>query len=123
MIHMNAAMLEKINNLKDALANDERVLTLRSAEEAMEANEEVMKLSYQKDIAESSYNDALRHFDNSSNEVKLLQKNLFAAKSALEKHPAVRTYLAAYRDVRTLYEEINERIFAPFYERACEANK
>jgi hypothetical protein len=56
---MNAAMLEKIKNFKEALADDERVLALLNAEAAMEANEEVMKLAYLKDLAESSYNDAL----------------------------------------------------------------
>ncbi|MFA6644921.1 MAG: YlbF family regulator [Bacilli bacterium] len=120
MIHMNAAMLEKIKNFKEALADDERVLALLNAEAAMEANEEVMKLAYLKDLAESSYNDALRHYDSSSNEVKVAQKKLFAAKSDLEKHPLVRAYLLAYREVRILYEEINERLFAPFHEHVCE---
>lgn len=123
MILMNAILLNKINDLKDALASDERILALGRAEKAMEEDEEVMRLAYQKDQAETAFNDALRHFGESSTEVKSAQKNLFVAKSILEIHPLVRAYLLAYREVRILYEEINEKLFAPFREHSCEVHQ
>ncbi|MDY0345113.1 MAG: YlbF family regulator [Bacilli bacterium] len=120
---MNKTMLQKIENLKELLSNDERVLAMQLAEKQMEESEEVMKLAYQKDLAETSYNDALRHYGEQSKEVKESQKRLFIAKSELEKHHHVQAYLMAFREVRILYEEINEKLFVPFQEHICEGKK
>ena len=48
--------------LKDLLDNDERIVRLNKLEKQMNENEEVMALSYQKDLAVSSYSDALNHY-------------------------------------------------------------
>ena len=98
--------------LKDILSQDERVLLLNKLEEEMNANEEVMKLAYQKDVAVSNYSDVLNHFDENSKEAKDTHHEMFLAKEALDNHPLVRKYLKAYQEVRDLYFEINDILFS-----------
>ena len=97
--------------LKDLLDNDERIIRLNKLEKQMNENEEVMALSYQKDLAVSAYSDALNHFANDSEEIKKYQHELFLKKEALDNHPLVKSYLKAYSEVRDLYFQINEILF------------
>ena len=97
--------------LKDLLDNDERIIRLNKLENELNNNEEVMALSYQKDLAVSSYSDALNHFANNSEEMKKYQHELFLEKEALDNHPLVKSYLKAYSEVRDLYFQINEILF------------
>ena len=97
--------------LKDLLDNDERIIRLNKLENELNNNEEVMALSYQKDLAVSSYSDALNHFANNSEEMKKYQHELFLKKEALDNHPLVKEYLKAYSEVRDLYFQINEILF------------
>ncbi len=97
--------------LKDLLDNDERIIRLNKLENELNNNEEVMALSYQKDLAVSAYSDALNHFANDSKEIKQYQHELFLKKEALDNHPLVKSYLKAYSEVRDLYFQINEILF------------
>ena len=97
--------------LKDLLDNDERLIRLNKLENELNNNEEVMALSYQKDLAVSSYSDALNHFANNSEEMKKYQHDLFLKKEALDNHPLVKEYLKAYSEVRDLYFQVNEILF------------
>jgi len=97
--------------LKDLLDNDERIIRLNKLENELNNNEEVMALSYQKDLAVSAYSDALNHFANDSEEIKQYQHELFLKKEALDNHPLVKSYLKAYSEVRDLYFQINEILF------------
>lgn len=97
--------------LKDLLDNDERLIRLNKLENELNNNEEVMALSYQKDLAVSAYSDALNHFANNSEEIKEYQHELFLKKEALDNHPLVKEYLKAYSEVRDLYFQINEILF------------
>ena len=97
--------------LKDLLDNDERIIRLNKLENELNNNEEVMALSYQKDLAVSAYSDALNHFANDSEEIKKYQHELFFKKEALDNHPLVKSYLKAYSEVRDLYFQINEILF------------
>lgn len=97
--------------LKDLLDNDERIIRLNKLEKQMNENEEVMTLSYQKDLAVSAYSDALNHYANNSPEIKKYQHELFVKKEALDNHPLVKEYLKAYSEVRDLYFQINEILF------------
>ena len=97
--------------LKDLLDNDERIIRLNKLENELNNNEEVMALSYQKDLAVSSYSDALNHFANNSEEMKKYQHELFLKKEALDNHPLVKEYLKVYSEVRNLYFQINEILF------------
>ena len=97
--------------LKDLLDNDERLIRLNKLENELNNNEEVMALSYQKDLAVSAYSDALNYFANDSEEIKKYQHELFLKKEALDNHPLVKSYLKAYSEVRDLYFQINEILF------------
>ena len=97
--------------LKVLLDNDERLIRLNKLENELNNNEEVMALSYQKDLAVSAYSDALNHFANDSKEIKQYQHELFLKKEALDNHPLVKSYLKAYSEVRDLYFQINEILF------------
>ena len=97
--------------LKDLLDNDERIIRLNKLENELNNNEEVMALSYQKDLAVSAYSDALNHFANNSEEMKKYQHDLFLKKEALDNHPLVKEYLKAYSEVRDLYFQVNEILF------------
>ena len=109
------AMAKDIYNLtyelRDLLADDERLKRLNTLEEKMNNDQEVIALAYQKDVAASNYSDALNHFAEDSNEVKKAQKELYEKKLALDTHPLVREYLNAYKEVRDLYIEINALLF------------
>ena len=98
--------------LKDLLTNDPRIIRLNELEKKMNEDEEVMDLAYQKDLAVSSYSDALNHFAKDSEEVKKAQHDLHLKKEALDNHPLVREYLKAYSEVRDLYLNINDILFS-----------
>ena len=99
------------SELKEMLDNDERIIRLNTLEKELNNNEEVMALSYQKDVAVSSYSDALNHYAQNSEELKKYQHDLHLKKEALDNHPLVRSYLKAYSEVRDLYFQINEILF------------
>ena len=110
------AMSKDIYNLayelKELLANDERIKTLNSLEEKMNNDNQVIALAYQKDMACLNYSDALNHYAKESKEVKDAQKELHQKKLALDTNETVKVYLKAYSAVRDLYAEINEILFS-----------
>lgn len=97
--------------LKDTLMMDERIKRLNEVEEKMKNDKDVIALAYQKDLAVSSYSDALNHFSEDSKEVKEAHRNLYEKKLALDSHPLVREYLNAYKEVRDLYFQMNDILF------------
>ena len=99
------------SELKEMLDNDERIIRLNKLEKELNNNEEVMALSYQKDVAVSAYSDALNHYAQDSEELKKIQHDLHLKKEALDNHPLVRDYLKAYSEVRDLYFQVNEILF------------
>lgn len=111
---MDAALLESLENLKEAIDNDPRVLKINELDKKLNEDEEVMKLAYQKDMALLAYEDALKHFKDGSKEVSEAQKRLHEAKLSLDSHPLVKQYNEAYKEVRKLYEKINEVLFKRF---------
>lgn len=117
---MNDILFEKVNKLKESLASDSRVVLLNSLEKQIEKNEEVMVLSYKKDIALTAYEDAIRYFGENSKEAIEQRKLLADAKYNLDIHPLVKEYNLAYKEVRLLYEEINKELFYIFRTHRCE---
>jgi len=116
---MNQTLLEKLNLLKNALDNDERVILLNSLDKEISNNEEVMKLSYKKDVMVSEYEEASRHFSEGSKELEIAQKKLYEAKLVLDSHPLVVKYNKAYQEVRKLYENVNNELFKEFVKKDC----
>ncbi len=102
-----------VYNLKEALANDSRIIHLNELEKKMNNDDSVMALAYQKDIASSRYGDMFTIYSNEEvDEVKNARDELIKAKSLLYMHPLVREYLEAFQKVRTIYQDINKNIFA-----------
>ncbi|HOZ02513.1 MAG TPA: YlbF family regulator [Bacilli bacterium] len=100
-------------SLKEALANDPRIILLNELEKKMNNDDSVMALAYQKDIASSRYGDMLTIYSNEEvDEVKNARDELIKAKSLLYMHPLVKEYLDAFQAVRSIYQNINKNIFA-----------
>ena len=105
-------LYQKVEELKDLLKKDERIIKLLEAEKRINESEEVQLLSYKKDIASSEYSDILNHYSRDSEEANKYQKKLYEAKKALDEHPLVKEYMKHYIEVRDLYNEINDILFS-----------
>ena len=108
---MNSSLNEKIITLKESIDNDPRVIRLNELDKKLSSNEEVMTLSYKKDVALVNFEDALKHFKEDSEEVRNAQKALYEAKKNLDLHPLVKEYNEVYKQVRLLYNKINQELF------------
>ena len=100
--------------LKTALDSDSRMQRLAKAEKEMSESEEVMALSYQKDVANDRYNDLLKIYKEDDDVVINARKVLIEKKTILESHPLVKEYLNAYKEVRMLLYDLNEILFSDF---------
>lgn len=114
---MNESLLNKLLELKNIIENDENVLKLKELDEKLDVNEDVMKLSYKKDMMIVEYENALKHFGENSKELLNAQKNLHLAKLELDSYPLVKEYNECYSKVRLLYKKINDTLFEDFLER------
>lgn len=120
---MNKDIYTKAENLKELLEKDPRIVKLNELEKKMNEDEEVMSLAYKKDMASVNYSDVLNHFSEDTPEAQKALKELHEAKLKLDSHPLVREYLEAYSEVRKLYGEINEILFANFASNLCPEDK
>ena len=100
-----------LQDLKDTLDNDPRIIRLNETEKTMNQNEEVMLLAYKKDLANSEYNDLLKAFKEDNEQVIASRKRLLDAKNKLESHPVVKEYLDAFKEVKMLLYEVNKTLF------------
>ena len=97
--------------LKELISTDPRFIKLNEAEKKMEESEEVMALSYNKDLKETYLSDALRHYDKNSPEVRKARLEFFHAHEKLDAHPLVKEYLESYKEVEKLLKEVNDILF------------
>lgn len=111
---MNALTENKLLELKEAIAADPRVKALEELEKKLSQDEEVLSLSKAKDEAERECNEVLRVFAAESVKAKEAQKSLFAAKLALDEHPLVKRYNAAFVAVKDLYLLMDDILFSSF---------
>ena len=109
--------------LKKVLDNDPRLVRLNELEKKMNTDEIVMSLAYKKDMAAVKYSDVLNHYSEDSVEAKNALKELHQAKLELDNNPLVREYLEAYKEVRELYEQINEILFFDLNADLCPKEK
>ena len=116
---MEQSIYLQAEQLKEELSNDSRVVLLSKLEQEMNLNEEVMALAYKKDMAAVKYSDILNHFSEDSEEAQKALKELHQAKLDLDSHPLVKEYLKAFKDVRELYDEINNILFGNFSPNLC----
>ena len=111
---MNIELVNSLSKLKEAINNDPRILKLNELDAKLNSNEDVMRLAYKKDMASLAYEDAIKHFGENSKEARDAQKRLHEAKLDLDSNELVKQYNAAYKEVRLMYEMINEALFAKF---------
>ena len=97
--------------LKELINKDERFLRLNELEKELENNEEVMRLAYLKDLANSEYNDALKIYKEDDENLVKARLKLKEAKEKLDTHPLTVKYLEAYKKVRDLLLEVNDILF------------
>ena len=120
---MNEEIYQKAVKLKEMLESDPRVIHLNETEKRMDESEEVMALAYKKDMAAVKYSDALNHYKEDSKEAQEALKKLHQAKLELDNHLLVKEYLRAFKQVRELYDEINEILFKSFSIDLCPKEK
>ena len=111
---MNKALYDELYELRYIMKNDERFLSLKELDEKLNNNEEVMKLSYKKEMAIVEYEDALNHYGKDSEELQKAQQKLAKCKLELDNHPLVKEYYLALRKVREMDREINQKLFEDF---------
>lgn len=111
---MDSELYREVYQLKKLIKNDERFLALQKLDEKLNQDEEVMRLSYQKEMAIVSYEDALNHFGKNSAELQKAQQNLAKCKLNLDNHPLVKEYYLALKKVREMDNQINEQLFQDF---------
>lgn len=97
--------------LKELIEKDERFIVYKEKEKAMENNEEVMALAYNKDLKETYLSDTLKHFPSSSPVARKARVELFRASERLDAHPVVKEYIEASKKIDELYKEINDILF------------
>lgn len=116
---MDEKLFSSLRKLKLSIDNDNRVVLLNKLEEEMSKNEEVMLLSYKKDMMCLKFEDALKIYPSESKEVREIQHMLYQAKLALDTHELVKKYNKAYCEVKKMYQEINNLIFKDFTKHKC----
>ncbi len=116
---MNEKISELTYKLKEQLNIDPRIIALNKSEKSMKESEEVMALSYRKDIALDRYNEMLKYYSDDSEEVVKARQDLALAKKELDSHPLVRDYLYKYQQVRILFEQVNQSLFSLLNNDMC----
>lgn len=114
IINMNSTLYEEVCKLRDQMKSDPRFLLLKEMDEKLNNNEEVMKLSYQKEMAIVAYEDALNHYGKNSPELQKAQQNLAKCKLNLDNHALVKEYYLALQKVREMDRKVNQKLFDDF---------
>ena len=117
--YMDEKILILTEKLKNAMENDPRFLRLKEIEEKMNDDESVMRLAYHKDMENDKYNDLLKIYDENHSLVKQAQKALYDANQELNNHLVVKSYMAAYLEVKMVLHQVNNILFADFKGEGC----
>ncbi len=111
---MEVLTVNLLNELREALASDQRVLALSEAESALSSNEEAKAKKLLADKAEETYEEAMKLHGQDSAEAKAALHDLYLAKKALDELPVSVQYNKCFQEVRRLYDEIDSRVLGPF---------
>lgn len=113
---MKQETLEALNLLKTNLDNDSRVVLLKEKEKIMSADLKANELSIKMKLASSKYDD-LNHFGFDSPFAVKSRQELHQIKLELDTLDVVKDYMNAFKEVRKLYEQIDEILFSSFKEK------
>ena len=111
---MEVLTVNLLNELREALNADPRVLALSEAEASLSSDEEANAKKTLADKAEEEYENAIKLHGQDSPEAKAALHDLYLAKKALDELPVSRQYNKCYQEVRRLYDEIDGRVLGPF---------
>jgi len=111
---MNERLAIAIEELSTLIKNDARIKELEELEKAILEDEEVVSYINKKESALLAYNDALKVKDIHDPFVLTLQSNLFEAKKALDALPLVKKYNDIYKEVASLYRQVDDCLFYPY---------
>ena len=103
-----------LEELKSALDDDPRLVSIKKAEALCMESEEVLALSKAKDAAQEAYSSLIGKRPSGDEELLMAEKNLFESKLALDTHPLVKDYSEKYSIVRDLYMQIDDMLFSSF---------
>ena len=106
-------------SLREEMDKDIRFQNLLRLEKEINDNEEVIKLAYKKDMANTKYNDLLKYYKEEDEIVIEARKELFESKKTLDSHPLVKEYLKAYSEVEQLLYQMNNILLRDFKEGKC----
>lgn len=116
---MEKDIFEEVYALKQVLVSHPLVIELEQVEIAMNESEEVQTLSQAFHRVQDRYNETLHYFPANSKEAETLQRDLFEAKQRLDIHPLVHQYYRLYREVRSIYQKVQDALFTPFTSHVC----
>lgn len=108
---MDEKLVEKLSLLKTEIINSKEYQEFIEIEKKLTSNEEVMVLSYKKDMALVEYVDGLKHYSKNSQELININKNLAEATYNLNNHPLVKEYKKKLDDLNKLYLEVENIIY------------
>ncbi len=111
---MQEDILKVIDELSVALKEDSRIKRLNELEEKLYEDPSLLELVKKKDALERDYEDTLSYSSYDSPEAITKQKALYEAKLELDSYPLVKEYNEIYVQVRDLYMQIDDIIFAPY---------
>ena len=111
---MEKNLLSALEELKEALESDSRLIKVKEAEALCVSNIEVQRLSKAKDEAKELYSSLKGKRPSNDPELVEAEKKLYQAKLALDNHPLVKDYTSKYIKVRDLYMAIDDILFSPF---------
>ncbi len=114
---MKQETLEALNLLKTNLDNDHRVVLLKEKEKIMSEDLKANELSIKMKLASSKYDDDLNHFGFDSPFTVKSRQELHQIKLELDTLGVVKDYMDAFKEVRKLYEQIDEILFSSFKEK------
>ena len=116
---MDELIYNLASKLNESLQNNDLVKELNRLEKELNNSYEVYQLSQKKDDALDIYSKLKDIYPEDHIEVKNALKNLAEAKTKLNSHPLVKSYLSIYNQVRDLYMEIDDILFSDFKGRSC----
>lgn len=108
---MNDNVWKQVQELKDGLKSDPRILRLYELEKKVNDNQEIKSLFSSLKEKENAFAHA-NHFD--KEEMAKANRQLHEAKLALDSLPLAKKYNAAYIEVRDLYMVIDDILFGEY---------
>lgn len=119
---MNESILREVKLLKTAIDTDPRIKKLNELEAKMSKDESVIKLSKQLKEKEEIYNSNLQKYGNKNPLTTASWHELYLSKKDLDSLPIVQEYNLKFIEVRDLYMQIDDILFAPYRKKILHIN-